>query len=154
MQESLRSLVSKSRQAAMSVNQASSEAAAGNSELSARTEQAASSLEQTASAMEQIASTAQQSAISSCRLSTPHWSSRCKSSCEAGDGADTATAYRHDFECADRKARRARHAPHNIIFPATQFSFLFPPLPTTCMFCWGIRESGTKKKHVRYQHSR
>ncbi|ALU90825.1 methyl-accepting chemotaxis I protein [Herbaspirillum rubrisubalbicans M1] len=62
MQESLRSLVSKSRQAAMSVNQASSEAAAGNSDLSARTEQAASSLEQTASAMEQIASTAQQSA--------------------------------------------------------------------------------------------
>ncbi|ADJ64158.1 HAMP domain-containing protein [Herbaspirillum seropedicae] len=62
MQESLRSLVSKSRQAALSVNQASSEAAAGNADLSARTEQAASSLEQTASAMEEIAATAQQSA--------------------------------------------------------------------------------------------
>jgi methyl-accepting chemotaxis protein len=62
MQESLRSLVSKSRAAAMSVNQASSEAAAGNSDLSARTEQTASSLEQTASAMEEIAATAQQSA--------------------------------------------------------------------------------------------
>ncbi|BEV14374.1 methyl-accepting chemotaxis protein [Herbaspirillum sp. DW155] len=62
MQESLRSLVSKSRRAALAVSQASTEAAAGNSDLSGRTEQAASSLEETASAMEQIAATVQQSA--------------------------------------------------------------------------------------------
>lgn len=64
MQDCLRDLVSKSRQAALSVNQASREASAGNADLSARTEQAASSLEQTASAMDEISSTAKHSADS------------------------------------------------------------------------------------------
>jgi len=64
MQESLRSVVGRVRNATDSISTASSEIATGNTDLSGRTEQTASRLQETASSMEQLNSTVRQSADS------------------------------------------------------------------------------------------
>ncbi len=64
MRDSLRTVVSRVREATHSIQHASSEVAQGNVDLSQRTEQAAASLQQTAGAMEQLTGTVRQTADS------------------------------------------------------------------------------------------
>ncbi len=64
MRDSLRTVVSRVREATDNIQLASSEVAQGNVDLSQRTEQAAASLQQTAGAMEQLTGTVRQTADS------------------------------------------------------------------------------------------